>query len=419
MSTYYDTDSDGYLSYDEVEGVDKIVPLSVYIGINDTISDLTGIEYFVNATTLYAATIGLERIDVSALDKLETLEVQGNNLTELDVSNNSALTLLKCRGNANLSEINLPSSLVELQCDGCALTSLDLSKCTKLETLNCYNNELTALDLSNNTSLSFLSCSNNHITSLDLSSCPELDGKVMSSNVGGQTTVASAYYDESENVIYVPFEVDDYTKISSSNIYDPNIYDEDEDEDEDEEDLLPFTGYDADRQAFILTEEDYDTIINTGIVYMYNLSLSDSNADMDVTITIEKDFYRVRFYTSDSAEEPYEVQFVVSGGDATEPELSDTATCLMWTHDGKNITEDTDIYLYMNDSHSCEITNFDSDTGTVTFTCSICGFTEDVRFIDYVNNPEPEVNDYFELLDFNDDGNVTSSDYAVLIDMFS
>jgi Leucine-rich repeat (LRR) protein len=72
-----------------------------------------------------------------------------NNLTDLDVSRNTALTHLNCCGNQ--------------------LTHLDVSKNTALKYLYCCFNQLTDLNVSRNTALSYLSCSSNQLTHLDVS----------------------------------------------------------------------------------------------------------------------------------------------------------------------------------------------------------------------------------------------------------
>ena len=88
-----------------------------------SISSLKGIEYFT---------------------ALETLSCHDNQLTSLDISNNSALTTLECHNNQ--------------------LSELDLSNNTALITLYCQNNHLRSLDLSNQTTLAALNISNQTAT---------------------------------------------------------------------------------------------------------------------------------------------------------------------------------------------------------------------------------------------------------------
>lgn len=81
--------------------------------------------------------------------KIKKLDVRGNNLQALDVTECPALEYLECNRNR--------------------LTSLDLSKNAALEYLWCYNNELTTLNVSGCKALKTLYCSNNQLTTLDLS----------------------------------------------------------------------------------------------------------------------------------------------------------------------------------------------------------------------------------------------------------
>ena len=64
--------------------------------------------------------------------------------------------------------------MTTLNCSRNQLTSLDVSNNTALEKLPCYGNQLTSLDVSNNTALTYLTCYNNPLTSLDLSKCKKI-----------------------------------------------------------------------------------------------------------------------------------------------------------------------------------------------------------------------------------------------------
>ena len=72
-------------------------------------------------------------------------------------------------GIRNLEEIKYFTSLKSLECSYNQLTSLDVSNNTALTDLQCGYNELTSLDVSNNTALTDLYCSFNQLTSLDVS----------------------------------------------------------------------------------------------------------------------------------------------------------------------------------------------------------------------------------------------------------
>ncbi len=117
---------------------------------NKSINDLTGIEAFVNLTKLNCNSNNLTSLDISNNTNLTRLRCDNNGLTSLDISNNTLLTELRVYQNS--------------------LTSIDVSKNTALSTLSVSENNLTNLDVSNNTALSILFCAVNNLTSLDLSS---------------------------------------------------------------------------------------------------------------------------------------------------------------------------------------------------------------------------------------------------------
>ena len=106
----------------------------------------------------------LTKLDVSGCPKLEYLSCPNNQITTLNVSKNTALTSLKCSGNQlTVLDVSGCTALGDLYCDGNQLTSLDLSKNTKLYALACYNNQLTTLDVSQNTKLQWVAFHQNQI----------------------------------------------------------------------------------------------------------------------------------------------------------------------------------------------------------------------------------------------------------------
>ena len=181
----YDRNNDGILSQEEMDAVTKI-------DVNKKgISSLQGVENFKNLQTLSCEENQLTNLDVSQntsltrLDcnwnQLTSLDVSGctsltwlecyrNQLTSLDVSQNTALTGLSCSENqlTNLG-VSKNTSLTWLRCNRNQLTSLDVSQNTALTGLECYRNQLTSLDVSKNTSLTSLYCGSNKLTSLDVS----------------------------------------------------------------------------------------------------------------------------------------------------------------------------------------------------------------------------------------------------------
>jgi len=137
---------------------------------NRNITDLTGIEAFMNITGLECKNNQLSSLDVSNNTALKYLNCDKNPLSSLDLSNNTALYFLHC-GNNQLSSLDLSNNtaLTELYCYSNQLSSLDLSNNTALIHLYCHNNQLSSLDVSNNTALINLYCDGNQLSSLDIS----------------------------------------------------------------------------------------------------------------------------------------------------------------------------------------------------------------------------------------------------------
>ena len=206
-----DTDGDGEISVAEGERVREIV-----IDGNETIQSLKGIEHFPNLTTLrvtgnevwddnlnqWVGTGKLTAIDVSQNPKLQTLELNYQQLSSLDLSNNPVIRVLGIYKN-KFTELNLNggASLEAIECSGNNLTSIDLSAFPSLTSLSCYQNRIAALDLSYCPNLTHLSVENNKLTSLDVSILHSLDylhcgGNQLSSlDVTGCPVLRCLYFD--------------------------------------------------------------------------------------------------------------------------------------------------------------------------------------------------------------------------------
>ena len=134
------------------------------------ISNLYGIQFFPNLKNLNCADNNLTSLDVSENTALEELWCYDNQLTKLDVSKNTELEYLAVLYNQLTSlDMSQNKKLTFLSCYNNQLTSLDVSKNPALEELYCAQNNLTSLDVSKNTKLTFLSCYDNQLTSLDVS----------------------------------------------------------------------------------------------------------------------------------------------------------------------------------------------------------------------------------------------------------
>ena len=163
---------------------EKITLLMNYTGAAPTLSGLTGTpesgKWITYTLTSQTVTITGDVTDFTC---------QNNQLTTLDVSQNTALESLWCTDNQLTTlDVSQNIALTGLYCYNNQLTALDVSKNTVLTVLDCYNNQLTALDVSQNTSLIWFSCTGNQIKGEEMTrlvnSLPDLRWKN-----GGEFTV--------------------------------------------------------------------------------------------------------------------------------------------------------------------------------------------------------------------------------------
>lgn len=392
VSTRYDSDADGYLSTQERERT--LISLSGLVEDGETIETLKGIEFFADSLSiLRCGGIGLAELDVSALYNLTSLTCQGNALTQLDVSNNSKLVTLNCADNV-LTSLTLGSlsSLQTLHCYVNSLVNIDVSQLVNLVDFRCDQNELTSLDVTNNTLLQEFTCSMNHLTSLDLSKNTSL-ASVVGPSIGDQTTTAAAAANGVE--IVIPFEVDDYTRVTSSSL--------------DKNDLI---GYSAGEFVAYSVED-----IENGIDYTYSTGLA-SSVDMEVHIDVTRDFYQVSFYADEDMQELLGRSFVNENGTAYAPSLPAAPQCMAfdrWSQDVTNVTSDMDVYIIWKDAHAYVLTNFENDIATIT--CANCADSYTVVFSDCINAKTGDSH-YCEYLDVVADGYINAKDYAQLIKTF-
>ncbi|NEN25741.1 T9SS type A sorting domain-containing protein [Cryomorpha ignava] len=143
---------------------------------SDSISNLNGIEFFLNLSSLNCSDNLISELDLSSNTQLEYLNFTGNLLTSFDGSSNILLRSLICEWNILTSlELNSNNLLDTLNCNGNDISSLDLTGLTNLSYLLISGNNLTSIDLSNNISLKSLYCSFVYpLTSLDVSANPNL-----------------------------------------------------------------------------------------------------------------------------------------------------------------------------------------------------------------------------------------------------
>ena len=155
IASEVDQNGDDLISYPEAEDTEAVrLPPS-------GISDLTGLEAFINLDSLTITLNPLAGIDLSSNTALRYLEITSSELTSLDLTDNHLLEVLIC-GRNSLSEIDLSNNQVlhTMVCNNNLLTSLDLSPIRSLSKMISCGNRLTRLDISMHSALRLIGVDN-------------------------------------------------------------------------------------------------------------------------------------------------------------------------------------------------------------------------------------------------------------------
>jgi hypothetical protein len=164
----FDENGDGELQGLEVfdvEGLD-VTDLARY----EVWVSFKGIEKFKSLKKLNVSGIYISELDLSHNVELKDLDCSLARIQTLDLTNNGKLEMLDCHGCVNLKTLDLGTydkhgvnNINVINCFGCALDTLDLSRCEMLEYLDCRDNKLKGLDVSRSPLLTQLSCCGNEI----------------------------------------------------------------------------------------------------------------------------------------------------------------------------------------------------------------------------------------------------------------
>lgn len=170
QNTRINTNRDSEITYGEARAYTGDIDVP-----NKNIATLEGIGAFRNIKKLYCAYNQLTSIDISQNTQLETLDCRNNQLTNISISQNQNLRSLSINNNG-ITSINISQNpLLEIfQCGGNPITSLNLSANIGLKKLNCNNTQISTLDISQNRQLDYLNCDNNGLTTLNISQNTEL-----------------------------------------------------------------------------------------------------------------------------------------------------------------------------------------------------------------------------------------------------
>lgn len=153
---------DGTVSLDEYNRMEIKMNWVAFLDLqNKNITSLAGIEYFTDLETLDCMGNQLTTLDVTKLTKLMFLVCNDNQLTALDVTGLTSLKNLFCSDN-QLTTLDVTglTSLTDLECNDNQLVSLNVSTLEELKILWCHGNKMTALDITHNAYLGDLKCGN-------------------------------------------------------------------------------------------------------------------------------------------------------------------------------------------------------------------------------------------------------------------
>lgn len=168
------TNGDGEIQLSEalayVDGIDVA---------DKNIVNLTGIESFVNMSSLNCSKNRLSSLAINNFPGLLSLNCGSNNISLLSLTGIPLLETLLCNGN-RLTTLHLLefALLKNLNCYNNSLTSLSLNPSAPIELFACENNRLTSLPSINLAYLTSFDCVNNLLTSLSIGDAPNL--KVLS-----------------------------------------------------------------------------------------------------------------------------------------------------------------------------------------------------------------------------------------------
>ncbi|MCG8582444.1 MAG: hypothetical protein MI866_21140 [Bacteroidales bacterium] len=169
------------------------------------VSDLTGIEGFINITYLSASQQNIETVDLSSNTQLDTLYLFANSLDNIDLSKNTALLEVDVQSNEltsisglsnavklkklnvswnNMEELSINNpELIVLYASHNFLTRCDLSGAVNLKNILIISNQLTFINLKDNTLLETLLISDNKLVDINLENNVQLSHFYSSSNL--------------------------------------------------------------------------------------------------------------------------------------------------------------------------------------------------------------------------------------------
>lgn len=182
------------------------------------ISNLSGIEDFAALENLDVRGNPLSSLNITENSNLKTLSCIATSLTSLDISQNLLLEELDLSAIHLMNNIDLSNNLQleALILIDCWIHSLDISNNTKLKTLEAPGINISEIDLSNHILLEYLDVTGVHLESLDVSHNINLK-ELYCGNFGGDYGQVISEIDLSNNVNLEVFYAENLNKLERFN----------------------------------------------------------------------------------------------------------------------------------------------------------------------------------------------------------
>lgn len=148
----YDIDNDNKLSLSERQDVYNIGSVGGVDSLDTGTKSIEGIEFFPNLDTVIIDDTAITSLDVSKNTKLAHLYARETGLSTIDVSGNTLLSDLRLSG-TNISRLDLSKNnmIKYLDLANTQIKSIDVTNCLRLVWIYLYGNtKVSELDLSNN-----------------------------------------------------------------------------------------------------------------------------------------------------------------------------------------------------------------------------------------------------------------------------
>ena len=187
------------------------------------LNSLNGIEHFISLTELYCDNNSLTELDLSRNINLDIVKARNNKLTKINVSHCSKMTELYLTENQLATvEIGDLKSLLTLDLSRNPISSLDIPEGLKISRLLLRSAELSSLNLSNLKSLIFLYIiDSKNLERLDLSNLPKLHLAFLEGENPGSSSLSSVTFGGNNDLAILSIKNGNFKSfdISKLNLY--------------------------------------------------------------------------------------------------------------------------------------------------------------------------------------------------------